>query len=275
MEKTGSIAIMILTAMIFLIVQIAIVLNPWIIMAFPAFIRAYIAIHIPYIAAFIVIAIGARFMHTSVLAILCPRIRAKSIIIAVSIYVLLLAINDIAYSASISATGVSAAVFLAELIAVMILTPLQAAAEELFFRALPLRIGYGSDGPDKTIKALPFIVFAGFFFLLPHLGNREVNAASSALLPAIYYFSWGALAAWLGAASGEFGTVAAMHAVNNIHIALIVNYESSSMMTEALFINSLIPSDAISIILLYVAFGAIYIALERSGCIKEGFRING
>ena len=275
MEKLGGIAIMISAAIIFIAAGVAMILHPSILSIFPAFLRGYMAVHLPYAAAFIAIAAGARLIHLSASGLLSQRIRPKSMIIAASLYALLLAFSDLAYIRSISASGVAAGVFIAELIPVIILTPMQATAEELFFRAIPLRIAYGEKGPADMLRALPFIVFSGIFFLLPHLGNREVDAASSALFPIIYYFSWGALAAFLGIASGGFEAVAAMHAVNNMHIALIVNYESSSMMTEALFLNSRLPSDALSIIALYIAFALIYLALERAGCIKEGFRIHG
>lgn len=275
MEKLSCIALMIFTAIVFLIAQIAIVLNPEMIAPIPEFLRGYIAIHIPYIAAFIIIAAGSGFIHIPVSELISQRIRPRSMLIAGAVYAVLLAATDLLYAGSIEPTGVRPAIFLAELAAVLICTPIQAASEELFFRALPCRIGYGKNWPSDAMKAIPFILFSGVLFLLPHLGNREIGAASNALLPAVYYFSWGALAALLGAASGGFEAVIAMHTVNNMHVALIVNYRSSSMMTEALFFNNTLPGDMKSIIAAYIAFAVIYVSLECAGCIKEGFIIHG
>lgn len=273
MEKLRWAALMILSAMIFLIAQIAIVLNPEAAEAVPSFLRGYLATHIPYLAVFITIAIGAHLMHSSIKNLISRKIRIGCIAIPAAIYALMLIAMDIIYSGSISPTDVSPGVFAVQAAAVIILTPMQAAAEEIFFRSIPLRIAYGERMPARLAESLPFIIFSGVFFLLPHLGNREVSASAS-ILPLLYYFSWGALAAFLAIASEGFEATAAMHAVNNIHIALFVNYSSSSMMTEALFINSVLPSDIISIIAVYIVFAATFIALKRTGGIKEGF-ING
>ena len=273
MEKLRWTALMILSAMIFLIAQIAIVLTPEALDAVPSFLRGYLATHIPYLAVFITISIGARLMHSSICKLISRRIRVECIAIPAAIYALMLILMDIIYAGSISQTGIGPWVFIVQAAVVIILTPMQAAAEEIFFRAIPLRIAYGERMPERLSRALPFIIFSGVFFLLPHLGNREVEAAAS-ILPLIYYFSWGALAAFLAIASEGFEATAAMHAVNNIHIALFVNYSSSSMMMEALFINSVLPSDIISIIAVYIVFAATFVALRRTGSIKEGF-ING
>lgn len=273
MEKLRWAALMILSAMIFLIAQIVIVLNHEVLEAAPSFLRGYLATHIPYLAVFITIAIGARLMHSSIWKLISRRIRMECIAIPAVIYALMLILMDIIYAGSISQTGIGPWVFTVQAAVVIILTPMQAAAEEIFFRAIPLRIAYGERMPARLAESLAFIIFSGVFFLLPHLGNREVEAAAS-ILPLLYYFSWGALAAFLAIASEGFEATAAMHAVNNIHIALFVNYSSSSMMTEALFINSVLPSDIISIIAVYIVFAATFVVLRKTGSIKEGF-ING
>ena len=75
MEKLRWAALMILSAMIFLIAQIAIVLNQEVLEAVPSFLRGYLATHIPYLAVFITIAIGARLMHSSIWKLISRRIQ--------------------------------------------------------------------------------------------------------------------------------------------------------------------------------------------------------
>ena len=158
---------------------------------------------------------------------------------------------------------------------VLLLTPLQTVSEEIFFRALPARIVYRDKLPETALKALPYAVICGFLFLLPHLWNPEIQNSQQMLLPMLYYFLWGAMAAFLSVATGGFEASIAMHTANNLYIALVANYPGSAMPTEALLIDSAADSAGSAAIAAVVVFIIIYSYSLWRGYVLEGFRWQG
>jgi len=114
-------------------------------------------------------------------------------------------------------------------VAVMILTPLQCAAEELVFR------GYAIQGLALLTRRPAWLVIASSaLFALPHLLNPEVRQYG-VLVMAANYFAIGAVLASIALRDGRLELAIGLHAANNIFIALVANYEGSALATGAVF----------------------------------------
>lgn len=239
--------------------------------------QGYITVHIPFITLFLGLSLGARLiMGIRFGRLLSPRgFRWRLAAEAGLAYILISVISTISHIGSIEPNGIPLSVRLPFIIPVLLLTPMQAVAEETIFRALPARIAYGDELPGSPLKALPFSAVSGVLFLIPHLGNPEVVLSEEAALPMLYYFLWGAAAAYLAAETGGFEAPCAMHAANNLYIALIVNYPDSAMPTEALLIDSTPESSITTLIYALLAFIIIHGLCAWRGYIDEGFRWQG
>jgi uncharacterized protein len=113
------------------------------------------------------------------------------------------------------------------LIAALILTPIQTSSEELFFR------GYLIQGLSCITKnKYLLIIITGLLFMFPHLLNPEV--ARGFVLLALYYFSFGALAAFLTLKDNRLELALGIHAANNLSLVFI-NTEDSVIRTSALW----------------------------------------
>jgi membrane protease YdiL (CAAX protease family) len=115
------------------------------------------------------------------------------------------------------------------LLAVLLLTPLQATAEELVFR------GYLMQGLGLlTRRPLAVAVASSVIFTLPHLMNPEVEQYGTAIMAA-NYFAIGMLLATATLRDGRLELAIGLHAVNNVFLALLANYEGSALATESVF----------------------------------------
>lgn len=115
------------------------------------------------------------------------------------------------------------------LAAVLVLTPAQCATEELVFR------GYALQGLGLLTRRPAVIAAAsGFVFTLPHLMNPEVGQHGT-LIMAANYFVLGLLLASVTLRDGRLELAIGLHAVNNVFLALVANYEGSALMTESIF----------------------------------------
>ncbi|MGD1865749.1 MAG: lysostaphin resistance A-like protein [Phormidesmis sp.] len=121
--------------------------------------------------------------------------------------------------------------FLAFIPIIALLTPLQIATEELFFR------GYLLQGIGYRLGKWPAIVLSSLLFALLHLSNPEVTTQKSwhgmASLAA-YYFMIAAFLAWLTVKDNTLELALGVHAANNMATFLLL--------TSA---NSVIPSPAV------------------------------
>ncbi len=200
---------------------------------------AYVYLHIPYIFLFLSMLLGTHLLlHTDFRTILSGSsgvFRRSVFWKAFLIYIALMAAAALIRGKSMHFNRINQAVLLLNAIPVLLLTPMQALSEELLFRVMPLRLVTKEKMPESLIASLPLIIISGLLFALPHIGNREVAEASNALLPVICYFLWGAGAMFISIATDGFETAAAMHIANNLFIALVVNYEGSSMPVHTLF----------------------------------------
>jgi len=119
--------------------------------------------------------------------------------------------------------------FLLFLGAVLVLTPLQCAAEELVFR------GYAMQGLGLLTRRPALIaIVSSLVFTAPHLLNPEV-ARHGLLIMAANYFAIGMLLATVTLRDGRLELAVGLHAANNVFLALAANYEGSALMTESVF----------------------------------------
>lgn len=112
---------------------------------------------------------------------------------------------------------------------VLLLTPIQAGTEELVFRA------YAMQGLGLLTRRPALITGASsLVFTLPHLLNPEVHQ-HGVLIMAANYFVIGMLLATITLRDGRLELAIGVHAVNNVFLALIANYEGSALTTESIF----------------------------------------
>jgi uncharacterized protein len=125
--------------------------------------------------------------------------------------------------------GPNLAAFLPFALLALVLTPIQATAEEVFFR------GYLVQGANLISSNFVFLAVAsGVLFMLPHLlANPEADAG---FLPvAFYYFGFGAFLAWVSLKDGTLELAIGAHAANNLYGAIVVSFEGSALKTPSLF----------------------------------------
>ena len=119
--------------------------------------------------------------------------------------------------------------FLPFLGAVLVLTPIQCATEELVFR------GYAMQGLGLVTRQPALIAAASsLIFTVPHLMNPEVGQHGT-LVMAANYFAIGMLLATVTLRDGRLELAIGLHSVNNVLLALVANYEGSALMTESIF----------------------------------------
>ncbi|KAA3659842.1 MAG: CPBP family intramembrane metalloprotease [Chloroflexi bacterium] len=111
---------------------------------------------------------------------------------------------------------------------ILIFTPIQTSAEELFFR------GYLLQACGHILKnPVGLIVINGILFMLPHLANPEV--ASGPVLLALYYFGIGAFFAFVTLRDNGLELAIGAHAANNMYAAVFANYTDSVLPTDSIF----------------------------------------
>jgi len=119
--------------------------------------------------------------------------------------------------------------FLVFLAVVLVLTPIQTTAEELVFR------GYAMQGIGLLTRRPALIAVASsLVFSVPHLLNPEVHE-HGVLIMAANYFVIGMLLATITLRDGRLELAIGLHAVNNVFLALVANYEGSALTTESIF----------------------------------------
>jgi hypothetical protein len=112
---------------------------------------------------------------------------------------------------------------------VLVLTPIQTTAEELVFR------GYAMQGFGLLTRRPALVAVASSLaFTVPHLLNPEVDR-HGALIMAANYFAIGMLLATITLRDGRLELAIGVHAVNNVFLALVANYEGSALTTESIF----------------------------------------
>jgi membrane protease YdiL (CAAX protease family) len=114
---------------------------------------------------------------------------------------------------------------------VLLLIPIQAAGEELFFRGYLLQA-------IARLRAHPILlVFAsGILFMLPHLSNPEMSNALGGQIPmALNYFLMGVGLAWVSLRDNGIERAIGIHVVNNVYAGIAVGYANSVLSTPTFF----------------------------------------
>ena len=139
----------------------------------------------------------------------------------------------------------------------LVLTPLQAAAEELLFR------GYLLQGLGLLLRRpLALVVVSGVVFLLPHLANPEM--ATGGMVTAGEYFVWGLFLALVTLRDNTSELAIGVHAANNLFTALFVNYQGSVISSHSVL--TLRRVDAFpSLVTLIVAAVVFYVVVFVMG----------
>ena len=131
---------------------------------------------------------------------------------------------------------------------VLLLTPLQCLAEELLFRGVLWRMLEGHRLRNTLRNSI-----SGLVFTLAHLTNTEVGLSPEGLIALAYYFLTGFLFMEMTTSSNGLETAFGAHIANNLFIALIMNYPSSSLESAALFMQDRMHPSADLILLIVCA----------------------
>ncbi|GEM_PF-674717 len=115
---------------------------------------------------------------------------------------------------------------------VLFFTPLQCIAEELLFRGVLWRMLEGRDLHNILRNCI-----SGLVFTLAHLANTEVGLSFTGLIALMYYFLTGFLFMEMTTSSNGLETAFGAHIANNLFIALVMNYPSSSLESTALLMQ--------------------------------------
>jgi uncharacterized protein len=121
------------------------------------------------------------------------------------------------------------------MVAVLLLTPIQAATEELLFR------GYFMQGLGVITRRIAVIAtLSSLVFGAVHLWNPEVERYGLAVMAAAYFMS-GLMFATVALRDGRLELAIGLHAINNVFTALIANNEGSVLQTSSIFTSPLDP----------------------------------
>jgi len=112
---------------------------------------------------------------------------------------------------------------------VLMFTPLQTSIEELVFRMLPVRVINKNQLRQPMLRQLGTCLISSVLFAAPHLGNREVAIASSRTVVILYYALFGFVVTSLCMKHQGFEIALAVHAANNLFVALVCNSPASSL----------------------------------------------
>ncbi|NJL99556.1 MAG: CPBP family intramembrane metalloprotease [Synechococcaceae cyanobacterium SM2_3_2] len=124
----------------------------------------------------------------------------------------------------------------------MVLTPMQIAVEELFFRGYLLQA-------SGLLTQKPWILCLvnGILFMIVHLDNPETGYGLGWL--ALYYAGFGIFTTWITLRDQGLELALGMHAANNGFVILLVSYGDAVVETPALF--SATSFDAAGVVLAF------------------------
>jgi hypothetical protein len=222
---------------------------------------SYLELNLNFIAllfalAFVVVVLHRRPFRTLITA--SPQINWKRIGIGFGLWFVLAAvlslIEHLLYPGRYE-FGPNVRTMLLPSLAVLVLTPIQAATEELLFR------GYIMQGLALRIRN-PFILAAvtGFIFMLVHLANPEISAGF--VLVALYYWAFGVLLALVAIRSQGLELSIGIHAANNLFTALIANQAVTALTTDSIFVIKVLD-PVFGLISFVLAATLVYLLVAR------------
>jgi membrane protease YdiL (CAAX protease family) len=121
---------------------------------------------------------------------------------------------------------------------VLLLIPIQASGEELFFR------GYLMQAVARLWAQPVFLVLlSGVAFMAPHLANPEMGSALGGEIPmALNYFLVGVGTAVISVRDNGTERAIGMHVVNNLFAGIVVGYEGSVLGTPTIIQTNVIDA---------------------------------
>lgn len=111
----------------------------------------------------------------------------------------------------------------------LLLTPIQCAAEEVFFRGYLLQ-AFGLISRHPLVAAS----LSSVLFTLPHLANPEVTS-NGMLIMAAAYFTMGLFLALVALRDARLELSIGAHTANNFFLIVFFGYEDSPLPTSAIF----------------------------------------
>ncbi|MEY2846685.1 MAG: hypothetical protein RL076_2231 [Chloroflexota bacterium] len=135
---------------------------------------------------------------------------------------------------------------------VLLLIPIQAAGEELFFR------GYLMQAVARLWAQPVFLVLlSGVAFMAPHLANPEMGKALGGEIPmALNYFLVGVGTAWLSVRDNGIERAIGMHVINNVYAGVAVGYAGSVLGTPT-FVQANVIDAWYGVITIIVGFAVL------------------
>lgn len=129
----------------------------------------------------------------------------------------------------------------------LVLTPIQAATEELLMR------GYAMQGL-RRLTARPWAIVAGssVLFAILHGANPEIGQAP--VLAFLFYLGFGAVLALVTIRAGRLEPAIGIHAANNLFTVMVVNPATTALPSPSLF-TYLMPVGGVDLVMLLVAGG--------------------
>jgi len=195
----------------------------------------FIAINLSIFVMFAGLAVAVKWLHRrSILSLVTPAVRVdwsrirRGAVVWLAIAVILSLLEFLLFRHRFY-VSLNLARFVPFLLLVLLLTPLQAATEELVFRGYAMQAFAQLTRRPALIATLSSAVFTA-----PHLLNPEVQQ-HGLIIMAANYFAIGMLLATITLRDGRLELAVGLHAANNVFLALLVNYEGSALMTESVF----------------------------------------
>lgn len=140
--------------------------------------------------------------------------------------------------------------------AALILTPVQTSAEELLFRGYLLQtLGF------LTKKKWILVIISGVIFAIPHFLNPEMKHGF--VLLALYYFSFGAILAFVTLKSNRLEYAMGIHAANNLLTVLLANYTDSALPSPSIF-TATVLDPVFNLVSFILGMGLLWLLLFKA-----------
>jgi membrane protease YdiL (CAAX protease family) len=223
---------------------------------------SYLQLSLAFLAVFLAFVLIVPWMHRRPLRTwitVAPRVRWGRVWLGAGVWVGLVAVMAVIealvypgrYQFSLNLPR-----FLPFLVLVLILTPIQTSAEELFFRGYLLQ-AFGL----LTRRPLLLIVITALLFALPHLANPEVAASGDygplgGVVGSLGYLIMGVLLAAITLRDDGLELALGAHAGNNLFAGLVVNTVVTSLEVESIFLITVMDPyySTLSTLIVSVAF---------------------
>ena len=151
---------------------------------------------------------------------------------------------------------------------VLLITPLQTTCEEFLMRIIPSRL-FNKGHLVHTRHAMLLVsLFTALLFMLPHLSNQEMVHANQKSAVMLYYALFGFAGTYISLRTQGFEPSLGIHAANNLYIALVCNYQFSSLPSKPLILSTAPIGTYLDVIQLITAFAVVLLVLKKNRCLN-------